>query len=228
VVNSHEDHGHEHSHDVQPAVEGLDVILVNSYKPQEHWFDAPVKINEDQYLVRDIPLQSAASCQDNSVVRANKNFADNIVENYGHDVATTDASETFFKSLTQFFLLEEKYWQITLIWENDMPAVYRFEIFSSNNKNFDQDVHSQKSPIDFPKYADALASEAWLNQTLAYFVARGAQPGSRIVEQRVMDEKGKSHEWVAQNGDLVSWQFDSGVCLLDKSGAHANCVCDKS
>jgi len=210
------------------ADHGLDTLLSNSWKSKRHWFDEPLLDAQQDFLQKDTPLQVNASCQSNMQVDPNLNFRENVLERYAEDVTKRDVSNTFFKSVAQFFQYDERFWQVTLIWDRDLPAIYRYEFFSSEKADFSNNVVAEQTVLNYPQHPDALASLAWLEAMTSEYAQRGATIGARIVEQRVIDAKGKSHEWVAQNGQLVSWNFNSGICVLDADGYVGRCVCDNA
>ena len=218
-------HDHHHHHDVL-AID-LDSLMADSWKVREHWYDEPMMLNQESYIPKNIPLQLDEHCLTNETLNPEATFSGHIASHYGQDVSERDASGTFFKSITQFFAWEDRYWQINLIWDFDMPPVYRHEFFSSDVKGFDKNVEGVQTPIEFPKYADAISAQEWLDQVVAHYESQSAEIGARIVEQRVMDREGKAHEWTSLNGQLTTWQFGSGVCVLDSSGTSGRCACER-
>ncbi len=225
----HHDEGealvHDHHHD-EMAVD-LESLMKDSWNVREHWYDEPMLLDEESYMPKSIPLELGEHCLTNASLKSEKSFSEHIELHYGQDVTSRDATGTFFKSIAQFFQWEDKYWQINVIWDFDMPPIYRYEIFSSENPGFNENVSGEPSAVEFPKIADPISAQEWLDQMVAHYDGLGAEIGARIVEQRVTDEKGRAHEWTSLNGQLTTWQFGTGVCVLNASATSGRCACEK-
>ena len=223
------DANHDHENDLIDS-DQMESLMSNSFQTKKHWFHGADLITTSdgdlRYLADDASLEIDASCANNSAVDSSQTFQGNLAQRYGVDVKDKDVSDTFFKSISHFFQYGDRFFQATLIWDYDMPAVYRIEFFSAADAAFTQDVQTEQSSIPTPDYPDAIASLEWLDTLIANYVSQGALEGQRIVEQRVMDEMGEAHEWVSMNGRVLSWQSgDEATCILDSSGTIGRCIC---
>lgn len=223
---SGDNHDDEHGSHSLPAVD-LDSLMADSWPLRSHWFDEPHIVDAEHFESYSVPLELDHSCMSNATLDAQEDFSGHISKHYGQDTTLRDATDTFFKSIAQFFMFQDRFWQATVVWDYDMPPVYRAEFVSAADAAFENDVQLEQPPIEFLQSADAIAAQTWLDAMTQHYQSRGAMVASKIVEQRVIDADGKPHEWTAINGRVLTWQFSSGICVLNSSGSSARCACEK-
>lgn len=189
-----------------------------------HW-SSPVAPGPDQVVLRIDDACARASGLDGLA-----SVSDNLRRRLSVNAALAMHDQALFTERTRFWEHEGLFFQLTAVWNRDMPAGYEIEFYQSPDSRFEEEVAHAPFPaiLGEPQNPlDAVGVDDLFTSLLEDARAAGAHPGAEIVVSRVLDGvDGALHELTTLNGQLINWSFPEGLCLVDGSGDFLDCNCD--
>ncbi|WP_144394360.1 hypothetical protein [Pleionea sediminis] len=189
------------------------------------WFDTPQFVSEDRFSKADTPIELDTSCQSKSWLNSQLSLEENFERKTYSDTQSRYQEDLFYLSLTQFWQIDDNYYQFVAIWDRDMPAHYRYEFYISSDATFESEVTAIDIPIDIPQVKDVLATNEFVAQLISHYVQKGAQIGSRILESSINDPKGDQSITLV-NSKIKQWQTAEFNCDSGSNLSSAYCYCN--
>lgn len=207
---------------VLAASQGM-AVASEAFDLQNHWFDSPVK--SASALTSKMTFSSAQCAQQTLGKRSitSQDFVQNQLSLQSYSI-----SQSLFRDYTQFWQLGEDYYQLSAVWDYDVPASYRIEFYRSSDPKFNRDV-IQLSVADTPiESVDALSVESIFEQTISSYKAQGARMGSNIKVNIVQDVNNTPYEVTFLNQSPVVVAANQFNCRINASLNALQCVCDNA
>ncbi len=190
------------------------------------WFTTPSLESDTQFSQTHTTVELDVSCHASHSLEASISLEENFEKIAQASTQTRYQEDLFYFTLTQFWRLDQDFYQFVAIWDRDMPAVYRYEFYRSQDKSFNENVEPLDLPIAIPKYKDVLATNQYVAQLTAYYQQRGAELGSRILESTINDPRGDQQISLV-NSQVVKWQTADFSCDSDTQFNKAYCYCNQ-
>ncbi|UTA48392.1 hypothetical protein L1F30_02325 [Simiduia sp. 21SJ11W-1] len=214
----HAGHGHDHEYSRTVSAESLD---------KSHWFEPVAMLDARHFVPSVTALELAESCTELPAFEGVNTLEESLKKQFAIDTSAHSPNNMFFKSITQFFQLPDSYLQMTVLWEMDLPATYRYELFQSTDPRFEAQVSQIPLPQAPPRHKDTLATYQYLQQIQEYYQAQGGVAGARIFEGEINGES-EPVSITTVNGKPTFVSSTSLTCRSDVKSSSAQCLCTES
>lgn len=196
---------------------------------RDYWF-----VGQDDFALQepdsgDASVHIDRQCAGQTGIKPTLNVRENLRQRLALRLSAQLEEEAFFTERTRFWELDGTYYQMTAVWDRDMPATYRLEFYQSPSPDFDREVSLAEPPPGMPQSVDALSALEFVDHTLRDYQARGAVSGGKILVTRVIDQAAReSHELTFLNDALINWSFNQGLCLMNAEFNQLDCRCEET
>ncbi len=190
------------------------------------WFKLPVSRNAHFFEEEQTPIDLDVTCESTpySVLDANSSVEHNFKKLTQTNPAEKYPEDLFYFTLTQFWQLNDEYFQFVALWDRDMPARYRYEFYRSKDKHFNSQVESVNLPIAMPAMKDVLSTNAFIEALVSFYQQQGAQLGARILESSINDPEGDQQITIV-NAKVTQWQTPLFSCESGSDFLRSYCHC---
>ncbi|WP_395373086.1 hypothetical protein [Marinicella sp. W31] len=201
------------------ASESLDI--------KKHWFDVPNSITYDK--AESAVFVYDSSCTGDEIFDNRLSLMEAMMNTLALDVNLQPKSQTLFREYSRFWSFEEHYYQLTAVWDYDVPARYRLEFYKSPVPEMNQAIEQlYDSSFSSDKLYDALSVEEIMDTVLNQQLQKGAVKGAEILVSVITDQVGMGHEVTFLNSLPVSWAVEDNSCFMTSDFDTLQCGCDAS
>lgn len=187
---------------------------------KNHWYDTPAK----SVLFSQKPMAfNTETCRlrmTSENIFNTRDFVDNRLKQ------AKALSESFFSDYTQFWQYDGRYYQLTAVWDHDLPASYRIEFYRSVDKQMRHSIEQLSIADVDMQQADALTVEYAFSDTVAAYKEKGALMGANIKVGLLHDSKQHAYEVTLLNGNPVIIAGHQVQCRADDKLQQLSCRCD--
>ncbi len=210
---------HQHGHSSVEGKDNQDFPIDKSW-----WFHTPNLVSSSRFSPSHTSIVMDPSCTSMKQLNAQTTLEQNFERIIQSSPQQRYQEDLFYFSLTQFWKLEDDYYQFVALWDRDMPANYRYEFYRSKDKAFNGTVEAIDLPIAIPANKNVISTNQYVAALEDYYLQRGAQIGSRITESSINDPKG-DHQITLVNSQVTKWNNHNFNCDSKVGHEEAYCFC---
>lgn len=198
----------------------------NDEDNRDWWFDSPILESRERFSKAETVIDLDVSCKSGSSINDALSLEQNFERSTNIDLQARFQEDLFYFSLTQFWQLDDHYFQFVAIWDRDMPARYRYEFYQSKDKTFGSMVDAIDLPIAIPEVKDVITTNEYIELLIDHYQEKGANIGSRILESSINEQDGEQAVTIV-NSKLIQWHTSQFSCDSRVDTANAFCHCER-
>ena len=188
---------------------------------QQYWYDVPSKMRTIVNKPVDFTTSSCIANPNLSRWQDARQFVTQRFTRY-----PLGLSHELFRDNTQFWQYQGHYYQLSAVWDHDVPASYRLEFYRSTDSTFSQAIEQLTiKGVDMAN-ADAVSVEQAFRQVLSEYRSKGATLGANIKVALVQDSNNDPYEVTLLNQTPVIMAGGNLYCSVSSDLNHLQCQCD--
>jgi len=188
------------------------------------WFEEPLLTSDSHFTEAQTELQLTSSCDGAPYFSQPQSLEKTLEETHALPTTERFPEDLFYFSLTQFWRIDNDFYQFVALWERDMPAKYRYEFYRSNDALFEAAVTPLNFPIEVPALKDVQQTNSFVRSLVNFYLDQGATLGARILEASINGEQ-KDEQIVLVNSHITHWSTPEFSCLSSAKSHVAKCHC---
>lgn len=194
--------------------------------PSTQWFVAPPFVAPGQYPNVPTKFSFTKSCDSQKEELEKKDLGNTLHTTHGIDATTQFPNRLRIETLSQFYTLNGRYFQVSMNTTGAVPPVYELSLVASSHPQFQGDVATLPVPgLAEGSVLDAPSALAAVSRLLQQAKDQGALEGARTMSVQSHAPNGDVLVAEVQNGRIVGY-FQPGLnCLYARSDNSLKCVC---
>ncbi len=218
--------GHQHDHEDRLEALAQQPAKFKLFDHASAHFERPSMRDADHFIAEATVPEIDASCASRSskpdVGRA---LEQQLREDFAVAAELRVPEQVFFEDLTQFFRINDRYFQFTArALTGSRPPRYSLELYSAGDAMMSQQLLREQIPVPSPAQLDAPAVADLLEALRSHYL--NADWGARLLQVRIPGlQDGEDQEIRFVNGTAAQWAFGGGLCQLTEDRKRALCRC---
>ncbi len=178
-------------------------------------------------LSHQVEFKYPQSCRKQQIFGQNQSLDDFLTNHLSWDQGVKAQEQSLFKEYSKFWQHENMFYQLTAVWDYDVPARYRMEFFRSTSPQMNQSIDQIESiHFNSSQLYDAIQVNSLMTHVIEDYQDSGAVVGSDIVIITTSDNKNQVHEITFLNDMPVQWSAANSQCQMNNDYSVMNCSCE--
>jgi hypothetical protein len=189
-------------------------------------FDAPTMRDTEHFIDEATLPEIDASCASRaSKPDTTRALEQQLREDFSVSANARVPEQVFFEDLTQFFRVDNRYFQFTArALTGSRPPRYSFELYSAGDPLMTTQLLRERLPVAVVEPLDAPEVAFMLTALQNHYL--NAQWGARLLQVHIPGATdGADQEIRFVNGGVAQWAFGGGLCQLAADRQRALCRC---